>query len=136
MSLVFETLTLHLPHKRKATPSGWTSFNAPCCIHNGTGADTRQRGGIKAGDGGGVSYHCFNCGFTASWMPGRRITYKMKRLMQWLNVPDDTITKISLQVLETELSSLKAKLFAQQGTIVVPGTVLKPAARSGSIPPR
>ena len=102
MSLVFETLTLHLPHKRKATPSGWTSFNAPCCIHNGTGADTRQRGGIKAGDGGGVSYHCFNCGFTASWMPGRRITYKMKRLMQWLNVPDDTITKISLQVLETE----------------------------------
>ena len=102
MSIVYETLSLHLPHKRKTTPSGWLSFNAPCCVHNGTSADTRQRGGIKTGEGGGVSYHCFNCGFTASWMPGRRITYKMKRLMQWLNVPDDTITKISLQVLETE----------------------------------
>ena len=52
-----------------------------------------------------------------------------------------TLTKIDgqdkkIQVLETELSSLKAKLFAQQGTIVVPGTVLKPTARSASIPPR
>ena len=102
MSIVYETLTFHLPHKRKQTPSGWLSFNAPCCVHNGTSADTRQRAGVKTGEGGGVSYHCFNCGFTASWKPGRRISYKMKRLMQWLNIPDDTITKISLQVLETE----------------------------------
>ena len=102
MSIVYETLTFHLPHKRKQTPSGWLSFNAPCCVHNGTSADTRQRAGVKTGEGGSVSYHCFNCGFTASWKPGRRISYKMKRLMQWLNIPDDTITKISLQVLETE----------------------------------
>ena len=46
MNIVYETLLAHLPHKRKTTPSGWTSFNAPCCVHNGTGADTRQRGGI------------------------------------------------------------------------------------------
>ena len=26
----------------------------------------------------------------------------MKRLMQWLNIPDDTITKVSPAVLETE----------------------------------
>ncbi len=110
MNLVYETLISHLPHKRKQTPSGWMSFNAPCCVHNGTSADTRQRGGIKSGEGGGVSYHCFNCGYTASWMPGRRISYKMKRLLQWMNVPDDTITKISLAVLETEGQELKSQI--------------------------
>ena len=44
--IVHETILAHLPAKRKTTPSGWTSFNAPCCVHNGTGADTRQRGGL------------------------------------------------------------------------------------------
>ena len=102
MNVVYETLMSHLPAKRKTTPSGWLSFNAPCCIHNGTGADTRQRAGIINNEQDGTSYHCFNCGYKASWKPGRRITYKMKRLMQWLNIPDDTITKVSLAVLETE----------------------------------
>ena len=99
---MYETLISHLPAKRKTTPSGWLSFNAPCCVHNGTGADTRQRGGIINNESDGTSYHCFNCGYKASWKPGRRVTYKMKRLMQWLNIPDDTITKVSLAVLETE----------------------------------
>lgn len=102
MSIVHETLTAYLPLKRKTTPSGWTSFNAPCCIHNGDSADTRQRGGLISNGDGGISFHCFNCGFKASWKPGRRISFKMKRLMQWLNVPDDVITKVSLNVLETE----------------------------------
>ena len=86
MSIVYEALTGHLPANRKTTPSGWTSFNAPCCVHNGTSADTRQRGGIINNEQDGTSYHCFNCGFKASWQPGRRITYKMKRLMQWLSL--------------------------------------------------
>ena len=110
MNIVYETLIAHLPHKRKTTPSGWTSFNAPCCVHNGTGADTRQRGGIINNPQEGTSYHCFNCGYKASWKPGRRITYKMKRLMQWLNIPDDKITKISLAVLETETNKLTEDL--------------------------
>ena len=46
MNSVFDIVTAHLPPKRKTTPSGWTSFNAPCCIHNGDSADTRQRGGL------------------------------------------------------------------------------------------
>ena len=45
-NLVQQTLLLHLPGKRKQTASGWLSFNAVCCIHNGESADTRGRGGI------------------------------------------------------------------------------------------
>ena len=100
MSIVFDTLTQYLPPKRKTTPSGWTSFNAPCCIHNGDSADKRQRGGLISNGDDGVSYHCFNCGFKCSWQPGRNLSGKMRRLLQWLNAPDDTINKLALTVMQ------------------------------------
>ena len=98
MSIVSDTLALYLPAKRKTTPSGWTSFNAPCCVHNNENADTRGRGGVIY-EGDNVSYHCFNCGFKASWQPGRNLSYKFKKLLEWLNAPDADITKLALDVM-------------------------------------
>ena len=99
----------YLPAKRKTTPSGWTSFNAPCCVHNGTGADTRGRGGVIS-EGDTVSYHCFNCGYKASWQPGRNLSNKMKKLLQWLNAPDNVISKLSLAVLNEHADKDNQKL--------------------------
>ena len=99
MSVVADTVLTHLPSKRKTTPSGWTSFNAPCCHHNGHAADTRQRGGLIANPDGGVSYHCFNCGFKTSWQPGRNLSKGMKRFMTWLGVSDSDINKVALDVM-------------------------------------
>ena len=111
MSKVAEVVTQFLPPKRKHTPSGWTSFNAPCCHHNGQGADTRQRGGLIANPDGGVSYHCFNCGFKASWQPGRNVSKGLRRLLVWLGVPDDTINKLAIAVMqENEGIAVKQKL--------------------------
>lgn len=103
MSLIIDTVQSYLPVKRKVTPSGWVSFNAVCCHHNGTSADNRQRGGIMVNEG--VSYHCFNCGFKASWQPGRKVSVKLKKLMQWLGVSDDAITKCSLEAMRIEEDS-------------------------------
>jgi len=98
MSVVVETVLTYLPAKRKTTPSGWTSFNAPCCHHNGHTPDKRQRGGVIQNDNG-VSYHCFNCGFKASWKPGRPFSHKMRKLLQWMSTPDDIINKVALDVM-------------------------------------
>ena len=98
MSVVVDTVLTYLPAKRKTTPSGWTSFNAPCCHHNGHTADTRGRGGVIQNDGG-ISYHCFNCGFKASWQPGRPFSHKLRRLLQWLGTADDVINKVALDVM-------------------------------------
>lgn len=98
MSLIIDTVSTHLPPRRKATPSGWISFNAVCCHHNGTGQDRRSRGGILINEG--ASYHCFNCNFKASWQPGRPLSVKFKKLLQWLGVGDDLITKCSLESLK------------------------------------
>ena len=88
----------YLPVKRKTTNSGWASFNAPCCVHNGESEDRRKRGGIKITDQG-WSYHCFNCGFTASFILGRNLSFKARRLLQWLNVPQQEIEYINLESL-------------------------------------
>jgi hypothetical protein len=98
MSIVSDIITAYLPSKRKTTPSGWTSFNAPCCHHNGNTADTRGRGGLIS-EGDTVSFHCFNCGFKASWQPGRGVSKKLRQLLVWLGTPDDAINKLTLDVM-------------------------------------
>lgn len=82
----------YLPGKRKQTPSGWISFNAPCC------GDKRQRGGLKATEQG-WSYHCFNCGTTASFMLGRTVGYKARRFLSLIGVPEAEIDHLNLESL-------------------------------------
>jgi hypothetical protein len=96
MGLIADTLQTYLPSKRKHTPSGWISFNAPCCD------DKRQRGGFIVNAGDAVSYHCFNCGFKCSWQPGRHISQKMNQFMRNLNIPDDTISQLRLEALRLD----------------------------------
>jgi hypothetical protein len=89
-----------LPGKRKQTASGWISFNAPCCIHRGDTQDKRQRGGMKPGLDGSWSYHCFNCGYTASFVLGRNLTFKARKLLEWMSVPQEEIERINLESLK------------------------------------
>ena len=89
-----------LPGKRKQTSSGWVSVNAPCCIHRGESADRRMRGGIKSSPDGSFSWHCFNCGYTASFVLGRNLTFKARQLLKWMNVPNEEIERINLESLK------------------------------------
>jgi len=82
----------YLPNKKKFTPSGWISFNAPCC------ADKRQRGGLKVSEKG-WSYHCFNCQTTASFILGRSVGFRARRFLQLLNVPEREIDLLNLESL-------------------------------------
>ncbi len=93
------TLESHLPPKRKKTPSGWTSFNAPCCHHNGETQDNRARGGIMYQGDGAVQYHCFNCGFKANFTPGRYLSNRFRKLLTWLSVSSSEIGKLSMQAM-------------------------------------
>ena len=80
----------YLPAKRKQTPSGWISFNCPRCD------DRRSRGGLKPNDQG-WSYHCFNCGYTASFVLGRTLGYKATTLLKQLGVAESDINALNLE---------------------------------------
>ena len=82
----------YLPAKRKQTPSGWISFNCPCCD------DRRSRGGLKTNDQG-WSYHCFNCGTKASFVLGRSVSFKTKNFLKQMGVQDQEIEHLNLESL-------------------------------------
>jgi hypothetical protein len=107
MNLIQNTILTSLPAGRKKTPSGWTSFNAPCCVHNGESQDKKKRGGIMTTADGTLSYHCFNCGYKASYVIGRRLSGKMRQLMSWLGIADDTIRKLAIEAMRHEESDIK-----------------------------
>ena len=88
----------YLPAKRKSTPSGWISFNAVCCQHNNSTRDQRNRGGLKPSEKG-WSYNCFNCNYTASFILGRTLSYKARRLLSWMGVSDSEIDMLNLESL-------------------------------------
>jgi hypothetical protein len=92
-------ITTIIPGKHKRTASGWISFNAVCCDHNGERADKRQRGGIKQ-SGDDWSYHCFNCGYKASFKLGRTLSYKARKLLNWFGVDSNSISAINLESLK------------------------------------
>ena len=85
--------------KIKKTAAGWLSGNAVCCIHRGDTQDKRGRGGLKISDNG-WSYSCFNCGYTASFVLGRTLTFKARKLLSWMNVPQEEIERINLESLK------------------------------------
>ena len=107
MNLIQNTILTSLPANKKKTPSGWVSFNAPCCIHNGETQDKKKRGGIMASADGTISYHCFNCGYKASYVIGRKLTQKMRTFMSYIGIADDTIKKLAIEAMRHEEGDIK-----------------------------
>ena len=97
MNSIQQTVFDNLP-RHKRGPSGWSSFNAPCCPHNGESYDKKGRGGVIT-DGEGISYHCFNCGYKTGWKPGRHISYKFRKLLDWLGVDENERQRVVVEAL-------------------------------------
>lgn len=89
----------YLPARRRAASKGWISFNAPCCVHNGETADTRSRGGVIMNPDGGISYHCFNCNYKTSYIPGRPLSYKFRKLLSWLGAAENSIRQMVIEAI-------------------------------------
>lgn len=89
-----------LPPKRKNNQAGGISFNAKCCIHRGETQDTKGRAGILFESSGTFVYHCFNCGFSAGWTPGKLLTKNTKDLFKWMGLAEIEIQKLSLLALK------------------------------------
>ena len=99
MTIVVDKFRSLLP-KLKTSPSGWMSFNAPCCHHRGHRSDTRKRAGVILSEG--IVYNCFNCKFSTGWKPGSTLSPKFKTLCQWLGASDDIIKELTFEALKTE----------------------------------
>ena len=97
IALIQDFVKSILPARRKTSPSGWISFSGVCCVHNGETPDTRGRAGITANANGGVSYHCFNCGYKTGYQPGRHLTLKFRKLLRWLGADESEIRRLVIE---------------------------------------
>lgn len=106
MTLVVDKFRSLLPPRTKSSPSGWTSFNAPCCHHRGHSQDKRKRAGVRFDNG--IVYHCFNCKFITGWQPGSPFGEKMKSLCRWLGASEDNIKELVFESLKTEAADVSS----------------------------
>jgi len=60
-----------------------------------------------AGADGTLSYHCFNCGYKASYVLGRKLTQKMRTFMGYIGIADDTIKKLAIEAMRHEEGDTK-----------------------------
>ena len=101
MSFIQTALLAVMPPNRKQTPSGWISFNAPCCHHRGERMDDRKRGGVML-EGEGFIYHCFNCGFSAGWQEGNVLSENARRLLAYMGMSENEILKLSFDAFKNK----------------------------------
>lgn len=111
MTPVLDKFRSLLP-KIKSSPSGWISFNAPCCHNRGHSRDTRKRAGVMFTDG--VVYNCFNCKFSTGWKPGASLSPKFRSLCQWLGASDDIIKDMIFEALKTESSEYQTQQYLER----------------------
>jgi hypothetical protein len=109
MSTVNEYIRTLIPVNWRSSPSGWTSGNCPMCVVNGEGRpDTKGRGGFRFDDQG-FQYNCFNCGYKTGYQQGKRLSYRLKKLMNYFGADEGVIQRLQLQLLQenqvTELLS-------------------------------
>ena len=97
---MFDILSV-VPNKKKLTSSGWYSFNAICCHHNGHNPDKRQRGGIRI-EGNKWTYHCFNCNYSCGFELGHNISDRTRELLRWCGVDDQQILRWNLESLQNK----------------------------------
>ena len=106
-TLIYDALMHHIMGG-KVTPSRWTAFNGPCCIHNGQmRPDSRKRSGLIFDNDGRTSVSCFNCGFRIGWKPGSYFSSKWERYFQWLGMPAEKIKWLAFRVNELRHTMLK-----------------------------
>jgi hypothetical protein len=54
-----------------------------------------------------VSFHCFNCGFKANYMVGRKLNQKMRQFMSYIGIAEDTIRKMAIEAMREEEGDVK-----------------------------
>lgn len=116
-----EVVLTNIPSHNRHSSGGWLSFNCPCCVDQGEPRpDTKMRGGIRT-DGEMISFHCFNCGFTASHKRGRIINKKFLRFMYLLGIPDSDVKRLQIDsIREKELADGPTLFISKTQTTRVP----------------
>lgn len=112
MALITDYVRSIIPLDWKTTPSGWSHGNCPMCIVNGESRpDSKGRGGFRFEDEK-FQYNCFNCGYATGWSPGKRMSFRLKKLLQQFGADESDVQRLQLELIRED--EMAAILYRQQ----------------------
>ena len=108
MALILDYVKTLVPSNWKSNPSGWVSGNCPMCIVNGESRpDTKSRGGFHF-EQEKFQYNCFNCGYTTGWSPGKKLSFRLRKLMMQFGADESDVQRLQLELMrEDELAAIE-----------------------------
>lgn len=120
MALIIDYTRTLVPANWKSTPSGWIHGNCPMCVVNGESRpDTKGRGGFNFQEEK-FQYNCFNCGYTTGWSSGKRMSGRLKKLMQRFGADESDIQRLQLELMrEDEMSALLSRQRKREEKVVI-----------------
>jgi hypothetical protein len=120
MALITDYINTLIPVTWKRQPSGWVSGNCPMCVVNGESRpDTKSRGGFRFEDEK-FQYHCFNCNYATGWSPGKRLSYRLKKLMTQLGADESDVQRLQLELMrEDEMAALLTKKQKREAPVII-----------------
>lgn len=120
MALILDYVKTLIPTNWNRNPSGWTSGNCPMCIHNGESRpDTKGRGGFRFEEDK-FQFNCFNCGYSTGWSPGKKLSYRLKKLLVQFGADESDVQRMQLELMrEDELTALLYKQKRREQPVVI-----------------
>lgn len=120
MALILDYVNTLIPANWKSSPSGWVSGNCPMCIVNGESRpDTKGRGGFHF-EGEKFQYNCFNCGYTTGWSPGKKLSFRLRKLMMQFGADESDVQRLQLELMrEDELAAILYKQNQRDKPVVI-----------------
>ena len=97
---VVEKVQQHLPLKRNKTVKGWIAFNCPACQYNGEPTPDKKGSGHIIFNNSSFTYNCFRCKFKAHYNPKMYLTPKIRKFLEFLDVPKNEIDELSLKAIQ------------------------------------
>lgn len=113
---LYQLLSSKILWKTTPTPSQWLKLNGLCCVYNGEKRpDTKHRAGFLMTPDGGVTYHCFNCGFTTRYTPtDHKLSFKMKQLLEWAGASAEEIKTVNYSLYKENYNINQPKTIVEQ----------------------
>lgn len=86
----------------KQASKGWRTRNCMLCHLQGESADGRGRFGILLSPDGTIVIRCFNCKYSAKFVPGEQLSRKFQKFMLEIGIPEYDIKKLNFELYKTK----------------------------------
>jgi DNA primase len=90
-----------------------------CVVNGESRPDTKGRGGFNFQDEK-FQYNCFNCGYTTGWSPGKKLSFRLRKLLVQFGADESDVQRLQLELMrEDEMAAILYKQTQRNKPVVI-----------------